>query len=522
MTLPRVAIVGRPNVGKSSLLNMLAKSRVSIVDPTPGITRDRVTAVIELIGPLKTETPRLVEITDTGGYGVYTAEGGRYDDAGEDLAKLTGPIEAQIAAAVERAQMILFVVDAQAGITALDETIAGLLRRRGAGSRNGPAVRVVANKVDADHWEPFAMEAAALGLGEPWVVSAKTKFGRRALVERLFEAVPEVHDADADDEPEMKLALVGRRNAGKSSFVNALAGEERCIVSEIAGTTRDAIDVRFALEGRSMLAIDTAGVRKKSRFHEAVEFYALQRAQASVRRADVCLLLVDATQRIGAIDKRLGRFIADEFRPCVITVTKWDLAKGRPNVKGRPVSPEDYLTYLHKEMPGLSHCPIVFTSSKAGEGLREAVGVAFELFEQSRERLPTAALNDILGAILEERGPTTRLGKQAKILYASQVAVSPPTLVLVVNKPELFGEQYERYLLNRLREATPFKEVPIRLLIRRRKRAELSELKSGEHRARKRLERGEAASARGFGVEGVDTDVVREEIARERKDPPTA
>ena len=503
-------------------MNMLARAKVSIVDPTPGVTRDRVTTVVELTGPLKTETPRLAEVTDTGGYGVYTAEGGRFDDAGEDLSRLTGDIERQIGAAVDRADLILFVVDAQAGLTALDETIAGLLRQRGLGGKGRELrVQVVANKVDADNWEPFALEASALGFGEPWVVSAKTNFRRREFMERLFANLPEVSRAEREDaQPEMRIALVGRRNAGKSTFVNALAGEERVIVSEIAGTTRDSVDVRFEMDGRALVAIDTAGLRKRTKLDGAVEFFAMQRMYASVERADVVLLCIDATQNISGIDKRLGKAISDAFKPCIIVVTKWDLVEGRKGRKGKVVTPEDYLEYIQEELRGLAHAPIVLSAAVDATGLNEVVQVAFELFDQSRERVSTSALNEMIRTILAERGPSSTLGTRVKVLFVSQVATAPPTIVLVVNKPDLFTPEYERYMLNRLRENTPFKEVPIRLIIRERRRADLEDLLSGAYAQRKAEEREAAARKRGqkkktsdFGVEGIEDELIEDELS---------
>ncbi|GAB4546487.1 MAG: ribosome biogenesis GTPase Der [Phycisphaerales bacterium] len=525
MSLFRVAIVGRPNVGKSSLLNMLARQRVSIVDDMPGVTRDRVTTVVELTGPLKTEQTKLVEITDTGGFGVYTAQDGRYDDAGQDLHDLTGDIEKQIAHAVERADLILFVIDAQDGVTAVDEMVAKLLRERGlrpsaSGEGRGSAVpvQVVANKVDNEAMESLALEASALGFGEPWVVSALHNFRRRDFSERLYETLPETALEDrAGFEPELRIALVGKRNAGKSTFVNALAGEDRVIVSEIAGTTRDAIDVRFEMDGRSLVAIDTAGVRKRAKMEQRVEHFADMRARASIERADVVLLCIDATQDISGVDKRLGRYVAESCKPCLIVVTKWDLAEGRKNVKGQPVSTMDYLKYVQDAMPGLSFAPIVFSASPDGRGLKEVVQVAFELFEQARTRVKTSELNDVMRSILEERGPTSKLGTKVKVLYTAQVAVQPPTIVLVVNRPDLFTDDYERYMLNRIRERTPFAEVPVRLLIRERKRAELGDLLSGEHRAQQEAKREAAAKREGFSVEGVDERIVREEL-RSRDD----
>lgn len=518
MALPRVAIVGRPNVGKSSIMNMLARAKVSIVDPTPGVTRDRVSTVVELAGPLKTEQPRLAEVIDTGGYGVYTAEGRRFDDAGEDLSRLTGDIERQIATAVASADVILLVVDAQAGVTALDQTVAELLRRAPRAGGGPSRVQVVANKVDAESWEAHAVDASALGFGEPWLVGAKNNYKRRDFSERLFGVLPETPRAELEAAPEMRLALVGRRNAGKSTFVNALAGEERVIVSEIAGTTRDAVDVRFTLGGRSMLAIDTAGVRKRTKFSEAVEHYALLRMQQSVQRADVVLLCIDATADISGLDKRLGRTVADEHKPCIVVVTKWDLAEGRKGRTGKPVNAEDYLKYIQRELPGLSFAPIVFSSATDMVGLEQVIEVAFDLFDQARERVATGELNKVFREILEERGPSSKLGTRAKILYVSQVSTLPPTIVLVVNKPELFSDEYKRYLMNRIRERLPFAEVPVRLLLRARQRADLDDLLSGEHRRTKELERASRGGAGGGRpmIEGVDPELVDEVLAEER------
>lgn len=281
----------------------------------------------------------------------------------------------------------------------------------------------------------------------------------------------------------MRIALVGRRNAGKSTFVNTLAGEERCIVSEIAGTTRDSIDVRFEMDGRSLVAIDTAGVRKRTKFADAVEHWAFHRCLLAIARADVVLLLLDATQEISGVDKRLGARVLEEHKPCAIVVTKWDLVEGRKNRKGQIVSAEDYAKYIEDELKGMTMCPIVFSSSVNKMGLQEAVSVAFDLFEQAGQRVSTAKLNEIVRKILADRGPSSRLGSSAKVLYVSQVGVLPPTIVMVVNHAEMFTGQYERYLMNRLHEELPFGEVPIRLIIRERQRVELGELKRGGRRA---------------------------------------
>ncbi len=466
MGVPRIAIVGRPNVGKSSLLNRLARQRVSIVAPMPGVTRDRVSALVELDPPLEAPPDaraKLAEVVDTGGYGAYIAEGRRFDDVGADLARLSPEIEAQIRTAVEQASMILLVVDAQVPLSALDHAIAGLLRRMGAGDRVVP----VANKVDGERWIAHAQEAAALGFGPPRCVSATTGFGVRELLDELHGRV-EAETGEPAPPEEMKLAIVGRRNSGKSTLINTLAGEPRVIVSEIAGTTRDAVDVRFEMEGRTLLAIDTAGVRKRKSVGDEVELYAYRRMLAAVERAGVVLLLIDATADVSRVDQKLAAELQSRFKPTVIAVNKWDLVEGRRR-------PEDYVEYLTRELRGLEYAPIAFLSARENQGVRDLVAMAFNLFEQAGHFEQTSRLNRIVESIVQRRGPSSRRGSEAKIYYAAQIGAHPPTIALVVNDPELFRGDYERYLLNRFHEELSFSEVPIRLLLRSRKRREEGE-----------------------------------------------
>jgi small GTP-binding protein len=285
----------------------------------------------------------------------------------------------------------------------------------------------------------------------------------------------------------MQLAIIGKRNAGKSTLVNTLAGEKRVIVSEIAGTTRDAVDVRFEMDGRAFVAIDTAGLRRKKSFKERIEHFALDRCRAAVDRADVALLLIDATEAISQVDQQLGMMVAESYKPVVIVVNKWDLAEGKPIVKGsgapnsrgRKVTPEDYEQYIRTELKGLSFAPIAFVSAARASNIAETINLAFELFEQSHARATTGKLNRLVRDIVARQGPSDKIGTFAKILYVAQIATAPPTIVCVVNKPDLFTPNYQRFLINRFREELPFGEVPIKLLIRARQRDEAIESDDG-------------------------------------------
>jgi GTPase len=467
MGVPEIAIVGRPNVGKSSLLNRLAGQRVSIVAPEPGVTRDRVAALIEVDPPVQSPrgTPgKLAEFVDTGGFGAYIAQGKRFDDVGADLATLAPDIEAQIGVAADRAELILLVVDAQSGRCALDDEIAARLRRHGQAGK----VMLVANKVDNEKWVPHSVEAAAMGFGPPLCVSATSGYGVGELLEAIYARLGERGGEAVSPPPEeMKLAIVAKRNAGKSTLINTLAGEPRVIVSEIAGTTRDAIDVRFEIEGRRLLAIDTAGIRKHKSFADHIELYAYHRMLEAIRRADVAIFMIDATVPVSQVDAKLGQELQHRFKPTVIAVNKWDLVSDR-------LEPEAYESYLTKELRGLEYAPIAFISAKDGQGVRDLVAMAFNLYQQASHIEPTGPLNRIVRSIIERHPPSAGTRSPPKVFYAAQIDVRPPTIALVVNEPQRFTGTYQRYLLNRLHEELPFSEVPIKLLFRRRRRDEQS------------------------------------------------
>ncbi len=439
MSLPIVAIVGRPNVGKSSLLNALVGKRISIVEDTPGVTRDRV-AIPCPVGP-----EAYVELVDTGGMGI------------EDSQDLTDHVEAQIRYAIEAAELILFVVDAREGITSLDRHVATQLRKL------NKQVILVANKIDELNLVSEVHEFARLGFGQPVNVSAAHANGISDLRDLLAGRMKDLAE-DRPAEPVMKLAVVGKRNAGKSTFINALAGEQRVIVSEKAGTTRDSVDVTVEADGRSLTIIDTAGVRKKRKMDGDVEFYSYHRALRSIRRADVVALMIDASVPLGQVDKSLAREVADQHKPVLFVVNKWDLAEGTAN-------PGDYEEYLGKVFPSLAFAPISLTAAHTGMNVHQTIRLAGELFAQSQTRMGTAELNEAVQGILEQRGPSHKHGtRPPKIYYVTQVATGPPTIVCFVNDVRSFDTSYQRFLLNRLRETTPFAEVPIRLLFRPRQK----------------------------------------------------
>lgn len=460
MKLPVVAIVGRPNVGKSSLLNALAGKLISIVEDMPGVTRDRISTPLMVGG-------RWVELMDTGGYGFEDSQG------------LTQHIKDQIHLAMTRAALVLFVVDCQAGLTAGDQQIASLLREQGI------KTLLIANKADSAKADVALGEFARLGLGTPIGVSARSKRGLDDLPDIIAQHIDLNLAPDQIPEPEMLVAIVGKRNAGKSTLVNAIARifedePDRVIVSEVPGTTRDSVDVRFEKDGKSLVVIDTAGVRKKRHMvNDDIEFYSFHRAQRSIRRADVVLLLIDASETVSEPDKKLGRYIVDQHKPVIIVINKWDLAKkmlAEQRKDGAAPSDsalmEQYREYLDAEMRGLDFAPIAFITAQEGKNVPALVDLTRHLFKQASERVGTGRLNAALQQVLEERTPSAPRGRRPKIFYATQVEVRPPTIVVFVNNPEYIDPQYQRFIVNRFRELLPFGEVPIRLHVRSRSEKE--------------------------------------------------
>jgi len=435
--LPAVAIVGRANVGKSTLFNRLARRRLAIVDPTPGVTRDRLSTVISHEG-------RRFEVIDTGGVGT------------PDEAALRRDVEGQVEVALRRADVVVFVVDVRSGPLPLDEELARRLR-----ALEKPLI-LTANKADTPPLADQAREFFALGLGEPLAVSATEGLGRGELLDRIVTVLPKTEAPSAEDE--FAIAIVGRRNVGKSTFVNQLAREERVIVSEVPGTTRDAVDVRFEVDGRRYLAIDTAGLRRRGKVADAVEFYSIARTRRAVRRADVVLLLLDVAQPVGRLEKQLAASIEEHYKPVVLVLNKWDLVENH--------EPHEFTDYLGKVLPGLAHAPVALISAKTGAGVLDTLRLARDLYGQASTRVTTGQLNRVVEAAIRIRGPRGRARRPPKVLYVTQVAVRPPTIVLFVNDPTIFDASFSRFLTNHLRGQLPFAEVPVRLIYRRRRRAE--------------------------------------------------
>ena len=435
MPLGVVAIVGRPNVGKSSLFNCLARQRIAIVDPTAGVTRDRISTFIEA-------GDRWFELVDTGGMGI------------EDSDQLTREVEDQITRAIDAATILVMVVDIRTGIEPLDKLGAERLRKQ-----QKPVI-LVANKADSPKLDAEAANLYALGLGPAMCVSATERRGRDELLAAIVKLLPPPSADDRPPEADMTLAIVGKRNTGKSTFINSLAGEPRVIVSEVPGTTRDSVNIRFEKDGLVYVVIDTAGLRKRASVKGDIEFYSRVRAEEAIRRADVTLLFIDSMVPISTVDKHLGRFIVDARKPVALVVNKWDLAKTKATT-------EEFAEYLTNELRGLEFAPITFLTALEHRNTHAALDVARSLFKQAHTRVSTGRINKAIDlAVRQRKPPAGHTGKILNLYYGTQVAVDPPTLTLFVNQPLAVTEEYARYLVNRFRETLPFSEVPLRLLFR--------------------------------------------------------
>ncbi|KKK62104.1 hypothetical protein LCGC14_3007670, partial [marine sediment metagenome] len=363
--------------------------------PTAGVTRDRVSAIVEM-------QERYFELVDTGGYGIVDSD------------ELSEHVEWQIRQAIEKSDLVLFVVDVRDGILPLDKTIAQLLRKQDLN------VILVANKADSSKQSADAGEFSRLGFGEAMCVSATNFVNQSILKERILEEIDHLPH-EVPGKAVMKIAIVGKRNAGKSTFINAIAGEERVIVSEVPGTTRDAVDVRFERNGQTFIAIDTAGVRKQRKIANDIEFYGYTRVTRSIKRADVVLFMIDSTLEISQVDKKLAMLIGEEHKACIFVINKWDLAKDRAD-------PEDYGDYLTEMLPALKFAPVALTTATEGKNIQSVLDLATEVFKQATTQVPTAKLNKAIERLSEERVGVSRNKKGfPKIYYGTQVSVGPVT-----------------------------------------------------------------------------------------------
>lgn len=439
-----VAFVGRPNVGKSTLFNRIVGRRLAVVSEVAGTTRDRLYADAEWGGVGFT-------VVDTGG--IEITDGRNTKPLSEDSEHFLPAIRQQAAIAMDAADVIVLVVDGQAGLTAADREVANILR-----STNKPVI-VAANKLESTKLTDTAYEFYELGLGEVFAVSALHGSGTGDLLDAIVESIPPF-DPDTVDTETVKIALLGRPNVGKSTLLNKLVGEERVIVSPIAGTTRDAIDTDLRWHEQDFKIIDTAGIRRRGKIDQGIEKYSVLRAMKTLRRADVALLLVDAQDGVTAQDSHIAGMLIEERAGVVVLVNKWDLIEKDSHTMG------PFEAKVRADLNFMPYVPIVFISAESGQRVGKILPTVVEVNAARHQRVSTADLNRIMRDALLAHPPPTKSGRRLKFYFATQVAVTPPTFVFFVNRPELLHFGYERFLENRIRDVFPFTGTPIRLIFR--------------------------------------------------------
>lgn len=436
--LLKVAIVGRPNVGKSALFNRICKKNIAIVDEAEGITRDRLYIDTDFFG-----VP--FQLIDTGGI-----------DA-RSKAQFNEHIKRQAEIAIEEADTLIMVVDAHIGITTLDKEIAGILHR------TKKPVCLAVNKIDNLSQEHLMYNFQSLGISKMIAVSAAQGWHIAELLESAFSDISTA-EAISRENQAIQLAIVGRANVGKSSLVNYLLDEERCIVSPIPGTTRDSIDIPFEYQGTQYNLIDTAGIRRKQAEHEVVDKFAAIRTERAIERADICLLMLDAQQGVTREEKKIANMIEEAGKGCILLFNKWDLVKG--------FRMETCLKGVEEEVPFLKHCPKIFMSAKTGRNVDSIFDAAKQVHADSLKRVTTGQLNKFIGACLQRNHPPMIQGKRLRIYYMAQVGIQPPTFVVFVNFPNLMTDTYKKYIYNQFREQYSFSGMPIEIYLRGKKRKE--------------------------------------------------
>ncbi|WP_167629344.1 ribosome biogenesis GTPase Der [Listeria valentina] len=436
MVKPVVAIVGRPNVGKSTIFNRIVGERVSIVEDVPGVTRDRIYNTAEWLG-------KEFNIIDTGGI----------DLSNEPFLE---QIRAQAEIAIDEADVIIFITNGREGVTDADEQVAKILYRS-----KKPVVLAV-NKVDNPEMRDQVYDFYSLGFGEPYPISGSHGLGLGDLLDEVRKHFPSEEETEYDDDV-IKFSLIGRPNVGKSSLVNAFLGEDRVIVSDIAGTTRDAIDTSYSFDGQEYVMIDTAGMRKKGKVYETTEKYSVLRAMRAIERSDVVLVVLNAEEGIREQDKRIAGYAHDAGRAIIIVVNKWDaIEKDEKTMKA-------FTEDIREQFQFLDYAPIVFVSAKTKQRLTNIFPLINQVSENHSLRVQSSMLNDVISDAVAMNPAPMDKGKRLKIFYTTQVAVKPPAFVVFVNEPELMHFSYERFLENRIREAFPFEGTPIRVIPRKRK-----------------------------------------------------
>ncbi|MEA3440627.1 MAG: ribosome biogenesis GTPase Der [Chloroflexota bacterium] len=457
MPKPMVALVGRPNVGKSTLFNRLAEERLAVVDDVPGTTRDRLLAESEWSGVV-------FDIVDTGGIDpTQTGPGKTKQPLSVGSAEFINEIRYQAEIAIREADAVLLITDVLSGVTPADQEVAQILRRYQR-ERNGdlwPPVLLIVNKADNQELRTQALQFYELGMGDPHPISALHGTGVGDLLDELINQLPATGEEEQDDS--VKIAIVGKPNVGKSSLLNKLIGQERAIVSPIPGTTRDAVDTSMVYHDIPITLIDTAGIRRRGRIDPGVEKYSVIRSMRAIERADVALLLIDATTGVTAQDTHIGGYILDSWKSSVVIVNKWDA------IEKDTYTMIEYTNHVRQALKFMDYVPVLFISAKTGQRVNQVLPTALKVQEERLVRLSTSQLNRVLQKAQDHHPAPSLKGRQFKFYYSTQVRSEPPTFLLYANDPKLAHFSYLRYLENRLRESYPFQGTPIRLLLRKRR-----------------------------------------------------
>lgn len=451
---PVVALVGRPNVGKSTLFNRLAGERLAIVDDTPGTTRDRLFGEAEWNG-------RTFSIVDTGG--IDPTHGGK-TPLSVGSVEFIEDIRRQAQVAIQEADAVLFINDGETGVTEPDREVANILRRSQKKLPDGtfwPPIFLVVNKCESQERRDSASEFYEFGLGDPFAISAIHGTSTGDLLDALVSSFKAPENEEEDDS--IKIAIVGKPNAGKSSLLNKLTGKDRVIVSPIAGTTRDSIDTKMEYEGLPITLIDTAGIRRRGRIEQGVEQYSVLRAFKSIERADVALLMIDATTGITAQDTHIAGYILDEWKSCVVLVNKWDA------IEKNNETMEEYTIKIRHELNFMDYVPILFISAKTGQRMEQVLPLALQVQEERLARLTTSTINEIIHKAQDAHPHPTHAGRALKMYYGTQVRSDPPTFLIYVNEPKLMHFTYIRYLENQIRAEHSFLGTPIRIVTKGRR-----------------------------------------------------